>query len=120
MKVKPGRRALTAPTLPTAQGPIGFLYRADGIGDRIRLQLQSDGARICLTVSDTGPGIPEAAREAVFEPFHRLDPSRSKPGSGLGLAFVRAIADRHGARITLADNAPGLRVVVQFAAADAA
>ena len=113
MKVKPGWRALTAPTLPTAQCPIGFLYRADAIGDRIRLQLQSDGARICLTVSDTGPGIPE-----VVEAFHRLDLSRNKPGSGL--ALVWAIADRHGARVRLTDNAPELRVVVEFAAADAA
>ena len=91
-----------------------------GGGNEIRLQLTRDGARVRLIVSDNGPGIPEAAREAVFEPFHRLDPSRSKPGSGLGLALVRAIADRQGARITLADNAPGLRVTVEFAAAGAA
>lgn len=78
----------------------------DGAGDRIR-----------LAVTDTGPGIPEAARVAVFEPFHRLDPSRNRPGSGLGLALVRAIAERHGAAIILSDNAPGLRVVIEFGAA---
>ena len=53
-------------------------------------------------------------RLVADDPFHRLDPSRSKPGSGLGLALVRAIAERHGARVTLSDNAPGLRVVVSF------
>nr|WP_298411802.1 HAMP domain-containing sensor histidine kinase [uncultured Halomonas sp.] len=84
-------------------------------GDEIRLRLDREAARILLTIADTGPGIPEAARKTVFEPFHRLDPSRSKPGSGLGMALVRAIAERHEARITLSDNAPGLRVVVEFA-----
>lgn len=84
-------------------------------GTRIRLTLDHMADRIRMTVADNGPGIPEAARDAVFEPFHRLDPSRHKPGSGLGLALVRAIAERHGANITLSDNSPGLRVIVEFA-----
>jgi signal transduction histidine kinase len=86
-------------------------------GNEICVGLDRDAHIVRLTVADTGPGIPEAARNDVFEPFHRLDPSRRKPGSGLGLALVRAIAERHGARITLADNAPGLRVTVEFGAA---
>ncbi len=85
-----------------------------GDGNEIQLRLDSVDDHIRLTVSDSGPGIPDGAREAVFEPFYRLDPSRSKPGSGLGLALVRAIAARHGARITLSGNAPGLRVIVEF------
>ncbi len=88
-----------------------------GEGAEIALSLNRAGGRVCLVVTDTGPGIPESARDAVFEPFHRLDPSRNRPGSGLGLALVRAIAERHGARITLSDNAPGLRVVIEFATA---
>lgn len=86
-----------------------------GEGNEIRLTLDRGADRIRLTVADRGPGIPEAARAAAFEPFHRLDPSRRKPGSGLGLALVRAIAERHQANITLADNNPGLRVSVTFA-----
>ena len=88
-----------------------------GTGAEICLSLDGAGDRICLVVTDTGPGIPEAARAAVFEPFHRLDPSRNRPGSGLGLSMVRAIAERHGAAIILSNNAPGLRVVIEFAAA---
>ncbi|QEA39515.1 HAMP domain-containing histidine kinase [Pistricoccus aurantiacus] len=84
-------------------------------GAEIHLRLDREAERIRLTLADTGPGVPDAAREAVFEPFHRLDSSRGRPGSGLGLTLVRTIAERHGARITLADNAPGLRVVVEFA-----
>jgi signal transduction histidine kinase len=85
-----------------------------GDDNRIGLSIDHTADHIHLIVSDSGPGIPKLARDAVFEPFHRLDPSRSKPGSGLGLALVRAIAERHGARVTLSDNAPGLRVVVSF------
>ena len=85
-----------------------------GEDNRIGLCIDHAADHIHLIVSDSGPGIPKLARDAVFEPFYRLDPSRSKPGSGLGLALVRAIAERHGARVTLSDNAPGLRVVVSF------
>ena len=87
-----------------------------GPGNRIEMRLYSDAGQLRLCVADTGPGIPPAAREAVFEPFRRLDPSRTRPGSGLGLALVRAIAERHGASVTLLDNGPGLRVVVVFPA----
>ncbi len=67
-----------------------------------------------LVVADTGPGVPPEAREQVFRPFHRLDRSRTRPGSGLGLALVRAIARLHGAEPRLEDNGPGLRVVVEL------
>lgn len=69
-----------------------------------------------LMVADTGPGIPEAERDKVFRRFYRLERSRTTPGSGLGLTLVRAVADLHGATVTLADNAPGLRITVVFPA----
>ena len=53
-----------------------------------------------------------ANRERVFRRFHRLDAARSSPGTGLGLALAKAIADLHGMSIDLSDNAPGLRVTV--------
>jgi signal transduction histidine kinase len=43
-----------------------------------------------------------------------LEPSRSTPGNGLGLSLVRAVAHRHNASVTLADNRPGLRVRIDF------
>ncbi|MFD1342584.1 sensor histidine kinase [Litorisediminicola beolgyonensis] len=85
-------------------------------GNVTRVTLSRSGADIRLSVADTGPGIPEASRERVFEPFHRLDPSRSKPGAGLGLALVRAIAEKHSGRIVLRDNDPGLVVEVTLPA----
>ena len=67
-----------------------------------------------IVVSDDGPGIPLAERENVFQRLYRLEKSRTTAGSGLGLSMVKAIADLHGATITLSDNAPGLRVSVVF------
>jgi len=59
-----------------------------------RLQLSASGGEAVIRVSDAGPGVPEAQREAVFEPFCRGDTRAT--GSGLGLALVRQIAQRHG------------------------
>jgi len=70
-----------------------------------------------VTVTDDGRGIPEAERERVFRRFHRLDAARSTPGSGLGLALVRAVAGLHGMTVTLGDAAPGLVVRVALPAA---
>lgn len=67
-----------------------------------------------LWVADDGPGIPAADRQRVRERFVRLDASRHRPGSGLGLALVEAIAARHGAALHLHDAAPGLRAELHF------
>ena len=68
-----------------------------------------------LRVVDTGPGIPPDERLRVFDRFYR-PPGTSPPGSGLGMAIVKAIADVHGARVTL-ESGPhgvGLAVTVSF------
>jgi signal transduction histidine kinase len=65
-----------------------------------------------LTVADDGPGIPVERRDDALRRFGRLDPSRHITGSGLGLSLVEAVARLHGGEVVLADNAPGLRVVV--------
>ncbi len=69
-------------------------------------------ARLCrsgereLSVTDTGPGIPESQRERVRQRFVRLDESRSAPGAGLGLALVQAVVELHAGRLEL-DDGPG-------------
>jgi two-component system, OmpR family, sensor histidine kinase TctE len=81
------------------------------------------GQVLVLQVEDTGPGIPEAERELVFQPFYRAL-GTNVDGSGLGLPIVQEIARQHDATIELEDarpgqNPPGTRVTVRFAAPDA-
>lgn len=71
-----------------------------------------EGGHILLTVSDPGPGIPEADRSRAVERFVRLEQSRSLPGSGLGLSLAHAVARLHGGELKLEDNQPGLRSVI--------
>jgi len=85
-------------------------------GGEVRLSAHQHDGRAALEVSDTGPGIPENEREAVFGRFVRLEPSRSTPGYGLGLSLVRAVARLHNGTVSLGDNRPGLRVRLEFAA----
>ena len=86
-------------------------------GAHIRLGVAREAGTVRLVVADDGPGIPETERDNVLQPFKRLDRSRHTPGNGLGLALVRAVAELHGARLTLSDNHPGLRVELHFAGA---
>jgi signal transduction histidine kinase len=71
-----------------------------------------------LAIADSGPGIPAAARAKVLERFVRLEPSRSSPGSGLGLSLVDAVARLHRAALIMEDNAPGLRARLVFPVSD--
>jgi signal transduction histidine kinase len=72
-----------------------------------------------IVVADRGPGIPEGDRSRAVERFVRLDTSRSRPGSGLGLALAAAVARLHGGELALADNAPGLRAALTLPRAGA-
>ncbi len=67
-----------------------------------------------ITIADSGPGIPIDDREHVLDRFVRLDETRTTPGNGLGLSLVNAVAKLHGAKLSLADNKPGLRISLDF------
>lgn len=67
-----------------------------------------------ISVSDHGQGIPEKDRARVLRRFVRLEASRSRPGSGLGLSLVAAVASLHGGAVRLEDNEPGLRAVLSL------
>ena len=77
-------------------------------GGSVTVSVESDAASATITVSDTGPGIPPADRERVFERFIRLDPARSATsGAGLGLPIARWIAEQHEGTLTVEQNAVG-------------
>ncbi len=68
------------------------------------------GDAVELIVADRGPGVSPRDRERVLGRFVRLEGSRSRPGSGLGLSLADAVARMHRGRVELEDNRPGLRV----------
>lgn len=87
-------------------------------GGRIEVELAEHAQCVVLRVADSGPGIPAELRERVLDSFYRLDSSRHAPGNGLGLSLVKAVADYHGAVLSLGDNRPGLEVEVRFPRGD--
>jgi len=84
-------------------------------GSSAEVTVERSGSEVIVIVDDDGPGIPALERSAVFEPFYRVEPSRSREtgGAGLGLAIARAIVEAHAGRIS-ADDAPkgGARIRV--------
>jgi signal transduction histidine kinase len=105
--------------LPAAQ-PLG----ADAIGgdDRkvISIEARREGDQVLLSVTDRGPGIPEADRKHAVERFVRLEASRTQPGSGLGLSLASAVATLHGGELRLADAHPGLAATLAIPARSSA
>jgi signal transduction histidine kinase len=92
-----------------------------GIGDAkpdVGITARRAGRSIVLSVADRGQGIAPADRARVLDRFVRLEGSRSRPGSGLGLSLAAAVARMHGGTVDLEDNQPGLRVRLTLPAAD--
>lgn len=98
-------------------------------GGTVTVRLAGDAAQdgVVLQVEDSGPGIPVAERELVFQPFYRAL-GTNVDGSGLGLAIVAEVARRHGATLTLGDarsaaaaaalgQGPGARFTLRFGGA---
>jgi two-component system OmpR family sensor kinase len=115
-KANQRRLALNVPQapwpLPTISGDPDLLFLAvhnllDNAlkfaqpGDTVELRAFEDGARVVIEVADTGPGIPESELPHIWEELYRGQGARGVPGSGLGLALVRAITDRHGGQLSI-------------------
>ena len=88
-------------------------------GDKseIRVATHREDGSALLSVGDHGRGIPAEDRSRAVERFVRLEPSRSRPGVGLGLSLAAAVARLHGGELRLEDNSPGLRVTLALPAA---
>lgn len=78
-------------------------------GGAVTVTAVREGNQAIIRVADTGVGIPDDQKAFIFEPFYRIDKSRSRQmgGAGLGLATVKAIVDKHGGTITVTDGADG-------------
>ncbi len=88
-----------------------FKYGATG-GEITVTVCANDTGSADVVIGDRGEGVPDVARERVFQRFVRLERERNSPGNGLGLSMVRAIVHMHHGAIRLEDNQPGLRVVI--------
>ena len=90
-------------------------------GGSVRVSVHKENNDVVVRVSDTGCGIPEEYRESIFQPFFRVDKSRSRQmgGVGLGLALVHEIAALHGGSVrTEPENKPGTVFIVTLPAGD--
>ncbi len=114
------RLTLTVPRapwpLPTIQGDPDLLFLAvhnlvDNAlkftqpADTVEIRAFEDGAATVVEVADTGPGIPEPEIPHIWDELYRGEGARGIPGSGLGLALVRAIVERHGGEVSLRSRA---------------
>jgi signal transduction histidine kinase len=95
--------------------PLGADTPADS--KAIVIEARRDGDSVLLSVTDHGPGIPEADRGHAVERFVRLEASRTQPGSGLGLSLASAVATLHGGALKLGDAHPGLSATLALPAA---
>jgi signal transduction histidine kinase len=103
---------------PAPAQPQGSVVSLDA--KQILIEARREGDVVLLSVSDRGPGIPEADRKHAVERFVRLDSSRSQPGSGLGLSLASAVATLHGGELRLSDARPGLVATLAIPARAAA
>lgn len=106
------------PTLPPLRGDRFLLRQAIAnlldnaldfapAGSIVRIVIEREQAQLVLRVSDQGPGVPDYARERVFERFYSLPRPDGARSSGLGLSFVREVADLHGGSIALVNREGG-------------
>jgi signal transduction histidine kinase len=102
---------------PPAAQPLGADAVAGSKSKVILIEARRDGDQVLLSVTDHGPGIPEADRKHAVERFVRLEASRTQPGSGLGLSLASAVATLHGGELRLADAHPGLTATLAIPAA---
>ncbi|HET7411755.1 MAG TPA: ATP-binding protein [Pararhizobium sp.] len=94
-------------------------YAGEGKNAEFRIRLVEERGHATLSVEDRGRGIPAAKRDDVVKRFVRLDESRSKPGTGLGLSLVNAVMALHGGRLALEDacgqaDTKGLKAAMIF------
>jgi signal transduction histidine kinase len=79
------------------------------IGGTVELSARGNGGHVEMSVADSGPGVPEADLERVFERFYRVDTSRTSDpgGTGLGLSIVRHLVELHGGTARAANRSSG-------------
>jgi signal transduction histidine kinase len=115
----PGKTLYRCRSVSLRRALTNLVENAVTYGQRARVTLSEEGDVLCITIDDDGPGIAASDMERVFEPFVRLEASRSREtgGVGLGLTIARSIVRGHGGDMTLTNRPEGgLRVAVRMPA----
>jgi signal transduction histidine kinase len=112
--VRANRQLVGQAVANLADNAIKYASRAGGSAHSkcIEVCVKARDGTAEISVADHGPGIAEKDRERALRRFVRLDESRTRPGTGLGLSLVAAVARLHGGTVRLEDNHPGLRAVL--------
>ena len=108
VSVRGNRELLGQAVVNLVDNAIKYAVEDNKNDPRVWLEVFVKEQQAHVIVRDNGAGIPEAERERVKHRFVRLDKSRTKPGTGLGLSLVDAVARLHEGSFTLGDNQPGL------------
>jgi two-component system sensor histidine kinase CpxA len=90
-------------------------------GGLVAIRAFEDGARLAIAIADDGPGVPEEELARIFDPFYRVDASRTREtgGMGLGLAIVQTCVNSCGGSVTARNRLPrGLEVTLHLQLAD--
>jgi len=89
-----------------------FQHAGDALDIKVSVECRPND--VVLYVQDNGVGIAEDEHEEIFNKFYRIDKSRTKSGSGLGLASAKAIIELHDGTIHVENCKPGLKFCVTF------
>ena len=105
----PERLAVNGRPVALKRAVANLVENAVRYGGSADIRIRDGGDEIVLTVADDGPGLPEGELEKVFQPFYRVETSRSREtgGTGLGLALARDVFRRLGGDLVLANRAGG-------------
>lgn len=105
----PERLAVNGRPVALKRAVANLVENAVRYGGSADIRIRDGGDEVVLTVADDGPGLPEGELEKVFQPFYRVETSRSREtgGSGLGLALARDVFRRLGGDLVLANRAGG-------------
>lgn len=82
-------------------------------GGSVHVSIREDGENVGIKIKDTGCGIPEEYQRSIFQPFFRVDKSRSREfgGAGLGLSLVWEVAELHGGKVYVEESSPDGTVI---------
>lgn len=83
-------------------------------GGTVKISIERGDGVICVSISDSGPGIPEGAKKHIFDKFYQADTSHKTEGNGLGLALVKGIVDMEGGEIFVENGEVGAKFTVRL------